>query len=374
MFITGIGKTKFGVSESPLHEMAYEAAAQALHDADMTPKDLQAVYVSNFVGGPDARQLHLNAVLVSLLQCEGIPAFRTEAACAAGGSAVFQAIRSPYDNILVVGAEKMTTTSAKQNSMHIGFAGDRLLDQKEGLIFPASYALIAQQHMMTYGTTLDDLAAVSLKNHVNSQRNPLAHFAHKKVTLEDIRKSPIVCSPLRLFDCSPISDGAAAVVLTKKKKGNSISIAASAMATDSISLVQRKNLTSFQATKRASENAYKEAGVQAKDLDVMEVHDCFTIAELVAMEDLGVCAPGESGKWVREGKTALNGELPINPDGGLKADGHPIGATGIAQLVELAAQLRGEAGKRQVKNAETGLAQNVGGVGGTAAVHILKKG
>ncbi len=374
MYISGVGKTKFGVLQEGLHELAYAAAVHALRDAGISPKELDAVYTSNFIGGPDAKQLHLNSVLVSLLQCEGIPAFRNETACASGGTAVFQAVHSQYSNILVVGVEKMTSASGKENGMTIGFAGDRLLDQEEGLIFPASYALIAQQHMLKYGTTLEDLALVSLKNHENALLNPTAHFAHKKVTLEDIKNSEVVSSPLRLFDCSPISDGAAAIVLTKKRNGDrDIQVAASSVATDSISLVQRKSLTSFEATKKAAKEAYIQAKIKPQQLDVLEVHDCFTIAELVAMEDLGLCKPGESKEWVRAGKTKIEGELPINPDGGLKADGHPIGATGVAQLAELTMQLRGEAGKRQVKGAEVGLAQNVGGVGGTAAIHILRK-
>lgn len=374
MYVTGAAKTKFGVLQDNLHQLAYEAATGALQDAGLSPKDVQAVFVSNFLGGPDARQLQLNSVLVSLLQREGIPAVRLETACASGGTALFQALQSKYDTILVVGAEKMTSAGNKENGMNIGFAGDRLLDQQEGLIFPASYALIAQAHMRKHGTTLDDLALVALKNHENAVLNPTAHFAHKRVSLHDIKDSEIVSSPLRLFDCSPVSDGAAAVVLSRRRRTDrDVEVVGSALSTDSISLVQRKELTSFAATKRAAQEAYAQAKVSAKQVDVLEVHDCFTIAELVAMEDLGLCKPGESKEWVREGRTKLKGEKPVNPDGGLKADGHPIGATGIAQVAELVMQLRGEADARQVKEAEIGLAHNVGGVGGTAAIHILKK-
>jgi acetyl-CoA C-acetyltransferase len=290
--------------------------------------------------------------------------------------AVFNAIRTSnhFNNILVVGAEKMTNLDAKITSKNISMAGDVQLDQQNGVIFPASYALIAQQHMIKYGTTIDDLTLVSLKNHNNALLNPYAHFSHKKVTREMIEASPVVCSPLRLFDCSPISDGAAAIILSNDSDSHKVRIVGSGAASDTISLMQRKDITSFTATKEAVKQAYKQSGLSIQDISFAQVHDCFTIAELVAMEDIGICKPGESKDWIRKGMTDINGVKPINVDGGLKGGGHPIGATGVSQIIEIVLQLRNEAGKRQLDNVKVGLAQNIGGIGGTAAVHILRSG
>ncbi|MBI2529661.1 MAG: thiolase domain-containing protein, partial [Candidatus Diapherotrites archaeon] len=279
-----------------------------------------------------------------------------------------------FENVLVLGIEKMSDASTSNATKYIGAAGDRILDQAEGLIFPAKYALIAQQHMLKYGTTSNDLALVALKNHENANLNENAHFYGKKVNLEMIENSPMVCSPLRLYDCSPITDGAAALVISKERKGaRDLEIIASAFTADTISLAQRNDATAFDAARRAAESAYKQAGIGAQDVDFAEVHDCFTIAEMVAMEDLGFCKKGESKELIRNGATKLNAELPINASGGLKASGHPIGATGVSQICEIAIQLRGEAQKRQIKGANNiGLAHNVGGIGGSCAVHILR--
>lgn len=373
-FVNGVGKTKFGVLADGLPELIYKATTECLADASVEINDVDSVYVANFAGGPQASQLHLNSLFSSIFPEFSKTSMRIEAACASGGAAINQAVRmlSGSERILVIGVEKLSLPDPKTTSASIAMAGDRTLDQSTGMIFPAAYALIAQQHMLEFGTTAEDLAHVSLKNHENANLNPTAHFFGKHVTLEQIEKSPMVCSPLRLFDCSPISDGAAAVLLSREKGRNSVELAASAVSTDSLSFLQRKTLTSFPAAKRAAKDALSAAHCAIRDIDFAEVHDCFTIAELVACEDIGFCPAGESGRFARSGETSLSGSIPVNPDGGLKADGHPIGATGVAQVVELAAQLRCEAGKRQVDGARTGLAHNVGGVGGTVAVTILK--
>ncbi|CEG13861.1 conserved hypothetical protein [groundwater metagenome] len=375
-YLIGTGRTKFGVLNENIPELAYEAMFNSLNDSNLSINDIDAIYVANFCAGPFQNQLHLNSLISSLLPKSNIPIIRIETACASASSALYQAVISlnKFENIMVLGVEKMTCVDSLSALKNISAAGDRLLDQDEGLIFPAEYALIAQQHMLKYGTTLDDIALVSLKNHNNANLNDLAHFYHKKVDIEMIKNSPIVCSPLRLFDCSPVSDGAAAVIVSKNKKTDrGIKIAASAMATDTISLCQRKDLTSFNAAKIAAKEAYKQANVKPTDIDIAEVHDCFTIAELIAMEDIGLCKEGESKYLIRDGRTTLRGDIPINTDGGLKADGHPIGASGVAQIIEVVTQLRGEAGKRHVQDAEIGLTHNIGGVGGTAVIHILKK-
>jgi acetyl-CoA C-acetyltransferase len=375
MHIRGVGRTKFGLLKESIYELAHQAMKNALDDSGLSIKDIDAIYVGNFLAGSSQSQLHLNSVISGLIPNQHIPIISIETACASGAVAVHQALLTlnKYPTVMALGIEKMTDVEMKNMTNNIGKAGDRILDQCEGLIFPATYALVAQQHMMRYGTTLRDLSLVSLKNHRNANLNPLAHFYYKKVDLETIENSDVIASPLRLFDCSPITDGAAALILSNEKRTDGdVKILASEMATDSISLAQRKDLTTLTAAKIAAEKAYKKAGLKPSDIDVAEVHDCFTIAELVAMEDLRFCEPGESKDWVREDKTTLNGELPINTDGGLKADGHAIGASGIAQLFELVVQLRGEAGKRQVDGARIGLAHNIGGVGGTGVIHILE--
>ena len=375
MYVSGIGKTKFGILNASLPELAYGAMAKAVEDSGIDAEKIEAIYIGNFLGGSFQNQLHLNSIVASLLPKNKIPIVRMESACASGGAALHYALEGmhKFENVLVLGIEKMSDASTSNAAKYIGAAGDRILDQAEGLIFPANYALIAGQHMLKYGTTSNDLALVALKNHENANFNENAHFYGKKVNLEMIENSPMVCSPLRLYDCSPISDGAAALVISRERKSaRDVEIIASAFATDTISLAQRNDATTFDAAKRAAESAYKEAGISAKDVDFAEVHDCFTIAEMVAMEDLGFCKKGESKGLIRSGATKLNAELPINASGGLKASGHPIGATGVSQICEIAIQLRGEAQKRQIKGANIGLAHNVGGIGGSCAVHILR--
>jgi acetyl-CoA C-acetyltransferase len=376
MYIIGIGRTKFGVLNETLPELAYKAMSAALNDANISAKDLGAIYVGNFCSGPLQNQLHLNSLVSSLLPELRIPIVGIETACGSGGAALYQALISlaKFKFVMVLGVEKMSNIPSAKVTLNISAAGDRKLDQDEGLTFPANYALIAQQHMLKYGTTLDDLALVSLKNHENGNLNEFAHFYYKKVDMEMIRNSPIICSPLRLFDCSPISDGAAALIVSREKRSDrDIEVIASALATDYISPAQRKDLTSFKAVKIAANEAYSQAKINAWDIDIAEVHDCFTIAELIAMEDLGLCKVGESKNFIREGRTKIDGDIPINTNGGLKAEGHPIGASGVAQVYEVVTQLRGEAGERQVKNPEIGLTHNVGGIGGTAVIHIFRR-
>ncbi len=373
-WITGVGKTKFGPTRKSLVQLAQEAVVAALRDAGLTPDDLGAIIVANFLGGPNEGQLHLNSVLAGIMPGVRIPSWRVEAACASGGIAVHQAtlLLGAYDPILVVGIERLSEVVGMHLTRNIGMAGDRYLDQAVGLNFPANYALVAQEHMRAYGTTQRDLELVSLKNHANARLNPLAHFHHKDVCQSDIDSGPIVAAPLRLFDCCPVSDGAAAVVVSSSRADDrSVRVLGSAVRTDVISLVQRETRTSFPAAVEAADAAYKQAGIGPGDIDVAEVHDCFTIAEIVAMEDLGFASAGEATELLRAGETGIGGSIPVNTSGGLKAGGHAIGATGVSQVCELTTQLRGEAGKRQVERCRVGLAHNVGGVGGTCTVHVL---
>jgi acetyl-CoA C-acetyltransferase len=373
-FVIGVGKTRFGPTSKTMVQLAQEAVIDALTDAGITPDDLDAVIVGNFLGGPNESQLHLNSVVAGLFPGLNLPSWRTEAACASGGVAIHQAVLAleRYPTVLVVGVERMSDVVGNELTRNIGMAGDVVLDQVAGLNFPANYALVAQSHMAEYGTTARDLELVSLKNHANANLNPKAHFHLKEVRQSDIDAGPTVASPLRLFDCCPVSDGAAAAIISAKRRGpRSVRVLASAVSSDVISLSQRTTRTSFPAARDAARRAYAEAGVGPADVDLAEVHDCFTIAEIVAMEDLGLAAAGEAVGLLRAGETAIGGGIPVNASGGLKAGGHAIGATGVGQVYELVTQLRGEAGTRQVEGASLGLAHNVGGVGGTCSVHLL---
>jgi len=375
MYITGIGRTKFGILKETLQEMAYTAIFSALEDADMDLEEINAIYIGNFCAGPTQSQLHINALIADILPGLQIPIIRVETACASGGSAFYNALisLSRFNNILVLGLEKLSIDTLKAATA-IAMAGDRFIDQMAGLIFPASYALIAQQHMLKYKTNLDDLGLVSLKNHQNANLNEYAHFYNSDIDIHKIMESAIICSPLKLLDCSPLSDGACAVILSKyKRRDRDIKVIASSLATGNLAFTNTKDITTFPAVIKAAIDVFQQANLTPKDIDIFMVHDCFTIAELVAMEDLGLCKPGESIHFVRDGRTKLDGDIPINTDGGLKADGHPIGASGLAQIYEVVVQLRAEAGKRQVKNATSGLTHNVGGVGGTAAIHIFRR-
>ncbi len=374
MYISGIGRTKFGVLSESLLELAYEAMINAINDSGLSVGDIEAIFVSNFLGGPLNAQLHLNSVIASLLPDINIPILRVETACASSSVALKQAMYSTNDfkNVLVLGVEKMSSNHLTGQTEAISMAAHRELDQSTGLIFPANYALIAQQYMNRYGVEHEVFEKISYINHKNANLNPLAHFYGKEITMDKIRNSPMVASPLQLFDCSPVSDGAAAVVISKEKNSDGdVKILSSQFTTDAISLTQRKSLTTFKAARTAAQKAYLESGIAPSNVDVLEVHDCFTISELIALEDLGLCKPGEAQQMVENGSILLDGETPVNTDGGLKANGHPIGATGLAQIYEVVTQIRGEAGKRQISDVKLGMTHNIGGVGGTAAVTIL---
>lgn len=375
MYINGIGRTKFGALTKTLQELTYEAMLSSIEDSPLDITDIDAIYISNFLGGPLNGQLHLNSVIASLLPSLHIPIIRIETACASSSVALNQALNSleKTPNIMIVGVEKMTGVHLISPTNAIAMAGDYKNDFEQGLIFPAAYALIAQQYMRNYDISHEVLEQVSYINHKNANLNPLAHFYHKDVTMEIIKQSPMVASPLNLFDCSPLSDGASAIIISNNQQSDrDVKILSSHVATDTISLTQRDSLTSFKATKIASRKVYQEAGIRPDMIDILEVHDCFTISELIALEDLGFCNPGEAPKLIEDGSILPRGEHPVNTDGGLKADGHPIGATGLAQIYEVVTQLRGEAGKRQILDPNIGLTQNIGGIGGTCGVTLLE--
>ncbi|HLD87369.1 MAG TPA: thiolase family protein [Candidatus Nanoarchaeia archaeon] len=373
MHVKGVGMTKFGIHSKTTHELCYEAAMDALEDADISPDKIDAVFIARGDCATDGeRQRLFPSLISSIMQKEGIPLVQVMAACAGGGAAFWNAVHSGYNTVLVLGVEKLTPPPTPQVTDDLMTASERLYEQTEGLNFPAQNALIAQQYMRRYGVSTDDFALVALKNHGHATLNPKARFYGKTVTLDMIKKSPVICSPLRLFDCSISVDGAAAAIITKEK--TDIEIAGSSLCADRLPAFEASDMTSWEATKLCAAQAYREAGISPKDIDCVELHDAFTPVELMAYEDLGFCEKGEGKKLIRKGRTKLNGDLPVNMSGGLKAKGHPISATGVSQIYELTKQLRNQADKRQVDNPRIGIAHNVGGVGSSVTVHVLRKG
>lgn len=372
--VAGIGLTKFGeLWDKSLLDLALEASRDAIADSQLATSQIDAVFVGNMLIGKIAGQDHLGPVIASSLGLN-CASFRIEGACASGGLAIHLAIQGilagTYKNVLVVGAEKMTDAPASQITWALMGASSSK-ERKAGLTFPALYALMTQAHMQKYGTTREQLAEVSVKNHYHATFNKKAQYPFE-ITPEKVLNSSLISYPITLFDSSPITDGAAAVILSADNNAKGVYITGSAVASDTIDLAQRKSLTELKATQIASKKALEQAGVEISDIKVAEVHDCFSIAEIMAMEDLGFCPKGEGGKFIAGKNTKLGGKCPVNTSGGLKACGHPVGATGVKQIIEITEQLRKNAGTRQVKDANIGLAHNVGGTGATVVVHVLQ--
>ena len=370
-YIKGVGMTKFGVEDRTTHSLAFEAAQEALNDSDIGMNDIDAAVVSTVdTKVNDERQRHYPSLLASILK-KKMPIIRVPAVCGGGGAAFWTALRLKYNNILVLAVDKVLAAPTQIITKEIMNAGDNFWEQEEGLIFPAQNALVAQQHMLKYGTTHDDLLMIAYKNHYNGSLNPKARFYGKKVSLEEIKRAPIVASPFNLYDCSISVNGAAAAVISKDK--SDIKVIGSGLATDYLAPFEREDMTVWNATVEAGKEAFKQASIDQKDVNVAEIHDAFSIVELIAYEDLGFCKKGDGKKLVREGYTRLDGKMPVNTSGGLKARGHPISPTGVAQVVEIVDQLRERCEERQVHNAKIGLTHNIGGAGGTGIVNIFRK-
>jgi acetyl-CoA C-acetyltransferase len=377
--VVGVGQTKFDEHwEKSLRDLSTEAGATALMDSGIDGREIQSLYIGNMSAGRFIGQEHLAALAVDQAGLTPIPATRCEAACASSAlafrQAYFSILSGQHDIVMAAGAEKMTDLKGTDAVATLMGAGDQEWESAIGLTFTGLYALMAREHMQMYGTTREQLAMVSVNNHRNGVHNPLAQFP-AEITVDKVLKSPMVADPLTLLDCSPITDGAAAVILVSEKIANKfdnpIWVLGSGQASDTLALHHRKSMTELMATKVAAKKAYDQAGLKPNDIDLAEVHDCFSINEIIAIEDLGFCDKGKGGRFVEDGKIARDSEKPVNPTGGLKSIGHPVGATGVRQISDIVKQLRGEYGNLQVNDARYGLALNIGGSGATSVVNIL---
>jgi acetyl-CoA C-acetyltransferase len=378
--VVAAGKTPFGAfADRDLRSLAVEAGHKCLKNGHVSPSDVEAFYLGNFAGPSFTGQNHLAPYISTALGIRDVPATRFEAACASSGSAFFHAFSAVasglYDCVLVEGVEKMTSQPTPRVTEILAGAGDCSGEIKAGSTFPSLFAMIARRHMHEYGTTREDLAAVAVKNHANGALNPDAQM-RKIITMEQALNARPVAEPLGLYDCSLISDGAAAVLLMPLDRARDftdkpVRILGVAQASDFVALDQKPDITTFPAVRRAAAHAYRMAGVEPRDIQFAELHDCFTIAEIVALEDLGFVERGCGGPYESSGATARTGEKPINASGGLKSKGHPVGATGVAQICDIFAQIRCEAGGMQLKRHSLGLAENLGGSGASCVVTIL---
>ena len=379
--ILGAGSTKYGKLNENIIEIALNASKDAIDSAGITPKDIQAGYISNVFGASD-KQVHMAPVIMSNLGIPYVPGLTIESACGSGSIMFREAYANIaagfYDCVLALGVEKITHVGTVQSTTLFSYCSDFFYEGGNGASFPGLFASIARSYMSTYKTNEEDLAYVAVKNHENGMLNPKAHV-RKRISIDDVLRSPVVASPLKLYDCCPFSDGASAVILcseefAKMKNSNSyIEVIGSGRGASPAAVQSREDITTIPSTTAAAKQAYKMAGITPKDIDFAEVHDCFTIAEIIDIEDLGFFQKGTAATAIRNGATRRNGEIPINPSGGLKSKGHPIGATGVGQIVEVFEQFTGKAGERTIKDAEIALTHNFGATGASAAVHIFKK-
>jgi len=379
--ITGIGSTPFGKLDGRgLESLAVEAANAALRRAGGDRKDIGAVYLGNFVAGPLSGQEVLAGIVADELGLENVPCTKVEGACASGGIAFRHAVLAVgaglCDAALVVGVERMTHASGGQVTQALNCAMDNRSDGPSGLSFPGLFGLAWRIHAAKYGTTRDEVSAVVIKNKANGLKNPLAQMG-ASLTADVIRQSQMIADPLQLYDCCPVSDGAAALVVVAKDRAKGapdmpIDVLATVQTRGSARIAGHEDIVSFEATVKAAERAYAAARVGPKDIDFVELHDCFSMAEVIDSEDLGLVPRGGGAKWAAEGRTRVGGDIPINPSGGLLAKGHPVGATGVGQLYEAVLQLRGQHAN-QVKDAAIGMTHNLGGTGVACTVSILRR-
>ena len=376
--VIGAGSTKYGKLEDSITDIALQASVDAIESAGIEPKEIGAGYISNVFGIAD-KQVHLGPLIMSNLGIPEAPSLSIESACGSGSVSFREAYANVaagfYDAVLATGVEKVTHTGTEWTTTYFSYCSDFFYEGGAGASFPGLFASMARAYLAEFKASEEDLALVAVKNHDNGLLNPKAHL-RKKITVDDVLQSPVVASPLKLYDCCPFSDGASAVIICNEKfakdhSKNYIKVIGSGRGGSAAALQGRERITTIPSTKIAAQAAYKMAGITPKDIDFAEVHDCFTIAELVDIEDLGFFEKGRAVEAVRQGRTRLNGDIPINPSGGLKSKGHPIGATGIGQIVEVFDQLTGKAAERTVKDAKIGLTHNFGATGASCAVHIF---
>jgi acetyl-CoA acetyltransferase len=380
--VIGIGETKIGrFPDRSLRDLIQEAGEKAIVDAGIGREDVKALFMSNFNSQFLCGQGHIGPLASEILGLGSIPAIRVEGACASGSLAFRQALiavaSGMYDVVLVGGVEKMTHQSTETVTAGVASAMDFELEASLGATFPAIFAMIANRYFHEYGNARDEMAMCAVQNHENALLNPDAHL-QKRITVDQVRNGIPIASPLTIFDCSLVSDGAAFVVLAATDLAKSFSrkriveVVGCGQAGDTLTIASKRSLTTFDATVNAARQAYAMAGITPSQIDLAEVHDCFTITQIINTEDLGFFAKGKGAAAVAEGKTAANGQIPINVSGGLKAKGHPIGATGLSQIYEVVTQLRGEGGARQLKQADIGLTHNIGGTAATCVVSIFR--
>jgi len=380
--IISAGLSKFGKHEGLYAREIFSYAVKEAFDRcpELDPKrDIKAMFIGQ-MGESYEHQGHMGSTAADWAGLIGIPSTRTEAACASSGVAlragIYAVLSGLADTVMVGGVEKMTHRTTAEVTEYLAMASDYPFEQFHGITFPGLFALMATAHMNAYGTTEEQMAKVAVKNHYHGSLNPKAHM-QKEITVENALASKVVAWPMKIYDCSLITDGASSIIITKpelakKYTDTPVHIIGSGQASDTIGLYERRSLTSLQSTKLAAKAAFEMSAIKPEGVNVAEVHDCFTFAEIMAYEDIGFCSIGEGGRLVESGETRLGGRIPVNTSGGLKAKGHPVGATGTGQAYEIYLQLTGQADKRQVENAKVGLTHNVGGSGATATVHVYR--
>ncbi|MHB1932485.1 MAG: thiolase C-terminal domain-containing protein [Thermoplasmata archaeon] len=380
-WIVGAATNRFGRMAESAREAAARVALEAIDRAGLTPKDIDHTFVSNAFGMAE-HQGHLGPLLNTALGIPEVPSCTIESACSSSSAGLHEAfvhVAGGFaDAVLVVGAEKLSHLDTLTATSYFATGADFPFETRNGATFPGLYATLASAYRNAFPLPPETLAQVAIKNHANAALNPHAHF-QKEISLETYLSSPIVASPFRLYDCCPFSDGASAIVVAAKEfvrrpTSTPLVVAASVRTGSIVDMHDRPDLWGLPASRRAGELAFRAAGLTPKEIDFLEVHDCFTIAELLALEDLGFYPRGAAGAATRDGETARRGRLPVNPSGGLKAKGHPVSATGVAQVVEVFEQMNGTAGARAVARTETALTHNVGATGGSCSVHIFRRG
>lgn len=378
--LIGAGSTKYGKLDDSIADITTQASVAAIESAGISPKDVKAGYISNVFGVAD-KQVHIGPVLMSNLGISDRPSVSIESACGSGSVSFREAYANVaagfYDCLVVTGVEKVTHTGTEWTTTYFAYCSEFFYEGMAGASFPGLFASMARAYLSEFDATEEDFARVAVKNHENGVMNPKAHL-QKKITVDDVMNSAVVASPLKLYDCCPFSDGASSAILCSEKFAKEhgkdyVEVIGSGRGGSPAALQGREHMTTIPSTKIAAKAAYEMAGITPKDVDFAEVHDCFTIAEVVDTEDLGFFEKGKGVQAVREDRTKLNSDISINPSGGLKSKGHPIGATGVGQVVEVFDQLMGNAGDRTVRDAKIGLTHNFGATGASCAVHIFQR-